>query len=96
MKYTDLIISYSKGDINLDELNRDLAKAKIPMKFDPMANTISDEKLAGQYYTATFYGTAPTDASDLSFGTDGSQTTSWRQGPGKSQKPVINNMFADL
>lgn len=62
----------------------------------PMATTISDEKLAGQYYTATFYGASPTDGSDLSFGTDGSQTTSWKQGPGKSQKPVINNMFADL
>lgn len=46
MKYTDLIISYSKGDINLDELNRELAKAKIPMKFDPMANTISADEIA--------------------------------------------------
>lgn len=62
----------------------------------PMADKISDDKLGHRYYTATFYGAVPADGSDLSFGTDGSQARSRLQGPVDAQRPVINNMFADL
>lgn len=63
----------------------------------PMSTTIPDEKFNGQYYTATFFGLdAKEDGSDISFTPVGSQRASRAQGPGDAQKPVINNIFADL
>lgn len=62
----------------------------------PMETKIPDSKLNNRYYTATFYGAVPGNNSDISFGTDGSQSASAMQGPFSSKKPVINNMFADL
>lgn len=62
----------------------------------PLPTVISDEKLGGQYYTATYFGNKPGENSVLSFSSSGVQASNAGGSFGDSTKPVINNMFADL
>ena len=53
MKATEIILSYSKGDITLEEANKRLAECPARTELDPMKNAITGAEMAQTHGVGT-------------------------------------------
>ena len=57
-KATEIILSYSKGEITVEEANKRLAECTVGLRLDPMKNAITGAEMAQTHSDGTPAGTS--------------------------------------
>lgn len=68
-KATEIILSYSKGEITVEEANKRLAECTVGLRLDPMKNAITGAEMAQTHSDGTPAGTSGYGFMDHGIGT---------------------------